>query len=539
MDSKDWYNCGAKIGDLVQNAIDSNNFKSLNDSIIRTISQSLDAAADSLQGSTGQNRKKTQDGSRPGVYRGSGSAYDKAKSDANVEDMLDVLKRSFAGTNYQGKSTSGSTSGTSAAGQTPRRSLRGIFSMVVGYGAAVGTAFIGLCLRMGALLLGIPNLGLGIAFFGVLTAIFAYIGARGGGYRARLRQLEQYMKIMDGRDVVTIEELAHGSGKSVKEVQKDLKAMIKDGMFASEAYMDPDGTNLMTSRKAYQQYQDTMKACRQRQAEREKEKAAAGAPAQEAPRAVSEEQRRENEKNLASYSDETRKILQDGREFIREIHEANDKIPGEEISDKLYRLEEVVTRIFDQVAAKPDSAPDMHKMMSYYLPITRKLVQAYVDLDSSSVQGENVSKTKQEIEMSLDTINLAFETFLDSFYQDTAWDISSDISALKTMMARDGLTGAADFGRTRKVGKDVKKAEQEAAAAAGVPVEEAAYAAPPAQENMAAGPAPAVQENTAANPAPPVQESSAAAPAPAAQQGAAGSGAVAMGGGAAAVMKEE
>ena len=45
MDSKDWYNCGAKIGDLVQNAIDSNNFKSLNDSIIRTISQSLDAAA--------------------------------------------------------------------------------------------------------------------------------------------------------------------------------------------------------------------------------------------------------------------------------------------------------------------------------------------------------------------------------------------------------------------------------------------------------------------------------------------------------------
>ena len=47
--------------------------------------------------------------------------------------------------------------------------------------------------------------------------------------------------------------------------------------------------------------------------------------------------------------------------------------------------------------------------------------------------------------MSLDTINTAFESFLDSFYQDTAWDISSDIQAMQTMMARDGLTGQKDF----------------------------------------------------------------------------------------------
>ena len=60
--------------------------------------------------------------------------------------------------------------------------------------------------------------------------------------------------------------------------------------------------------------------------------------------------------------------------------------------------------------------------------------------------------------MSLDTINDAFETLLDSFFQDTAWDISSDISALQTMMARDGLTGRRDFvpgERIRTVGKDV------------------------------------------------------------------------------------
>ena len=40
----------------------------------------------------------------------------------------------------------------------------------------------------------------------------------------------------------------------------------------------------------------------------------------------------------------------------------------------------------------------------------------------------------------MDTINMAFESLLDSLFQDMAWDISSDISVMKTMMAQDGLT---------------------------------------------------------------------------------------------------
>ena len=38
-------------------------------------------------------------------------------------------------------------------------------------------------------------------------------------------------------------------------------------------------------------------------------------------------------------------------------------------------------------------------------------------------------------------INQAFENLLDSCYKDTAWDISTDISVLNTMLAKEGLTG--------------------------------------------------------------------------------------------------
>ena len=35
---------------------------------------------------------------------------------------------------------------------------------------------------------------------------------------------------------------------------------------------------------------------------------------------------------------------------------------------------------------------------------------------------------------------IAFEKLLDQMFQEKAWDIASDISVMKTMMAQDGLT---------------------------------------------------------------------------------------------------
>ena len=70
-----------------------------------------------------------------------------------------------------------------------------------------------------------------------------------------------------------------------------------------------------------------------------------------------------------------------------------------------------------------------------------KLLNAYEDMDSQPVQGPNIQKSKKEIEDTLDTLNEAFAKLLDSVFQDTAWDVSSDISVLHTMLAQEGLTG--------------------------------------------------------------------------------------------------
>lgn len=89
---------------------------------------------------------------------------------------------------------------------------------------------------------------------------------------------------------------------------------------------------------------------------------------------------------------------------------------------------------------KPEQLSKLRKFMQYYMPTT---AEACADLSGTGAQpteGENIRQSKAEIEKTLDTINLAYENWLDSFFEDAAMDIRSDITVLETMLAQEGLT---------------------------------------------------------------------------------------------------
>lgn len=101
----------------------------------------------------------------------------------------------------------------------------------------------------------------------------------------------------------------------------------------------------------------------------------------------------------------------------------------------------------------PSLASDLRKFMNYYLPTTKKLLDVYCDMDKETIISANVGKTKKEIEDTIDTINQAFENLLNSFFEEKALDVSSDISVLQTMLAQEGLTKRDFEGLTGKGGE--------------------------------------------------------------------------------------
>ena len=164
-----------------------------------------------------------------------------------------------------------------------------------------------------------------------------------------------------------------------------------------------------------------------------------------------EEMERQREKAFGKKEipKEAKEVIVTGRQYLKAIRESDERIPGQEVSAKIERLENVVEKIFNRVEQHPELVEDLGKFMDYYLPTTVKLLKAYEELDAQEVQGENITGSKREIEQTLDTIEQAFENLLDSFFEKAAWDISSDISVLHNMFAQEGLTGN-DFEKMRR-----------------------------------------------------------------------------------------
>ena len=136
---------------------------------------------------------------------------------------------------------------------------------------------------------------------------------------------------------------------------------------------------------------------------------------------------------------EMQDILDNGKEHIDKIHGYNEIIGDKAVSEKLDRMEQIISMIFYEVDVNPSQAKNLGLLSDYYLPTAEKFMETYIDLGEKG-ENQTVEKTKREIEQALDLLNTAFEAILDRFYQEKEMDISSDISALEIIMKQEGLT---------------------------------------------------------------------------------------------------
>jgi 5-bromo-4-chloroindolyl phosphate hydrolysis protein len=126
--------------------------------------------------------------------------------------------------------------------------------------------------------------------------------------------------------------------------------------------------------------------------------------------------------------------------ILREIRRLNDDIADEDVSERIYRIEDITAKIFATVEEKPEKLPEIKSFMSYYLPTTLKLLDSYATMERQGIDGENIAETKKRIEHILDTLVKGFEQQLDQLFKSDMLDITSDIDVLESMMAKDGLT---------------------------------------------------------------------------------------------------
>ncbi len=249
----------------------------------------------------------------------------------------------------------------------------------------------------------------------------------GKNNRTLLKNYFNFGKIVGNRSYVELRELEDKTGIARDKIIRQVRKMRRRG-YLPYASIDEAQTTLMLTDEVYQQYSRSVEYNKER--------------AHENPKA---DKKDENQKVKYYTIDENlpedvKGILEEGNEYLNKIRYYNDLIPDTEpMSDKLYTLEATVLSIFKKLKDEPEVAGDLRKFMAYYLPTTEKLLQSYVDLRKQNIDVENIRKSQREIEEATDVINDAFVKFLNQLFEESAWDISSDISVMKTMMKQDSL----------------------------------------------------------------------------------------------------
>lgn len=419
MDKNEWYRVGEEIRDQVQSAIDSGNFSQLGRNIGESVNRAVDDMSSSINHAFGgSNPYDKQLKESEIIYTENGQEIidNKTAKDKGYTDRNAYYKQNS--TLYRKPNL---RPDTRFFDRTPKGTISGILYMILGC-MIMGTAGMFLIGTLGIAMAGLEFGVAGLTALGIEIAFLATgigVSSYGTSLRGRAKRYRQYVEVVKEKLYCSIEELAAKTGKGEKYIRKDLKKMMNLGMF-KQGHLDSKETCLIASDEVYEQYKKSQESYEeQRRAKQQEESNNAG-------------------KTEQTVDDGVRQVIEEGQNYIRMIRKCNDEIPGEEMSDKLDHLELLVTRIFGQVEKEPELAPELRKMLSYYLPTTQKLLEVYRDLDRQQIESGNIAKTKKEIESTVDTINEAFEKFLDDLFRDTAWDIQSDISVLNTMLKQDG-----------------------------------------------------------------------------------------------------
>lgn len=412
---------GDAIDAIIDRAINSKDFQNLDETIRKAVNSAVDTGSEAVRRAAHTATRKSAARRKVVDAREDEPLYvpgSKRPEQPNVNIYSSTLGSTRAGRAQRDKRLP-------VLYQNPTGKLVGGILKTVGGGIMTLTGVSGL-LGSGLTAALVNGLGGAMSVLGVFSA--ALLG--GGvwlltsGIRSVMRvgRFEKYLKALGSKTHCELNQLARMVGKSPKFVRKELKGMIDDGMFL-EGHLDEEETSLITSDDSYVHYLEV----RQKQAVQRQQE-------------VVETKKQQDDAEEQKRDARVQEVLDRGNAFIRDIRSCNDAIPGQEISDKISRMETLVRKIFDRVEEHPEVVPELKKLMDYYLPMTVKLLKAYADMDAQPVQGENIQNSKREIEATLDTLNTAFEKLLDSIFKTTALDVSSDISVLNTLLAQEGLT---------------------------------------------------------------------------------------------------
>ena len=232
--NQDWDAIGRNIQEIIDQAINSQDYRKLNQTITRTVNRAIDVGGEAVRRAVDNAARAADNASRTAQVR----------QKPKIVEQPNTLPALY-----------GSTDGKTAVG----------IVKIIGGSLLIAGGFAGFVFSL--------ILVLSAGFTVVPTALSALVLSGGAGLIVsgvhgleRVSRFKKYCRTLGNNTHCALEKLARSVGKNVKFVRRELVKMIDDGLFL-EGHLDREETCLITSNETYRHYEQSrlLLEARQRQ----------------------------------------------------------------------------------------------------------------------------------------------------------------------------------------------------------------------------------------------------------------------------------
>lgn len=322
--------------------------------------------------------------------------------------------------------------GLTQEGSSPyiKRDVLGSKAPFVHMGIGAGLSFFALMFLAASVVLLIGDI-----FSGVVGLLFtAAVGVPGIGLIRKARRerrlydtLSRVSNVLDQRERIPLAELSGMVGVPAAELEPLMGEAIARGLIPhGHLGTSARGKELFLAADAWRQELEARSA------------ATARAAAPHATAAPPEAGAADGEQD-PELTPEVADLLRACVNFNDDVRGACARIKDPEASGSLESIASRVVGLAVYVRKHPETASRLHRLITYYLPTTKKLAVSYAELEQQG-DGPQAASTRAELKETFALIDDALAKFSDDLLQSQSWDLKSDMDVLRTMLKQDGLS---------------------------------------------------------------------------------------------------
>ena len=244
-----------------------------------------------------------------------------------------------------------------------------------------------------------------VGIIGAVVVLNVLLCRKAGREIRFARRYEHYQNILKYRNVELVKDLAGMINVTDKIVEDDLKKAVKMKLIP-QGHFSADNKFFMVTDEVFARYSA-------RRVEYD----------QYFNKLIKDRSERK------AFTKKAKERFNKSEEYLGRIHDINDTIKDKKVSQKLKRMENIVSVFSHEVDTNPSHAVELVVFINYYLSTTEKLLKSYIEIDEQQIIER--SKFKRDRVLVLDSINDVFESLLKRYYEERELDVVDDISAME------------------------------------------------------------------------------------------------------------